>query len=371
MLRFVVVSKDGSGARTGRVTVRGHSFETPVFVPVATQATVKALTQAELMCLGADILLGNAYHLYLRPGVSLVQRAGGLAAFMSWPRATLTDSGGYQVFSLAPLIEVSDDGVSFRSHIDGSEHLLTPESAIEIQHSLGADIIMAFDQPVGYPADPKRAEEATVRSDRWAERCLKAHQVRSSDQALFGIVQGGFESDLRRQSARRLTEMAFDGYAIGGLSVGEPKDMTFELLSYTAGLLPEDRPRYLMGVGTPADIVRAVLSGADMFDCVLPTRLGRNGTAYTKTGKINLKNARYQDDLGPLDPECDCEVCTAYTRAYLRHLYKSGEIQAARSVTYHNMYLYLRLMEEIRAAIRANQYQQFANDLLRRRSEND
>ena len=303
--------------------VRGRTFETPVFMPVATQGSVKALTQAEVAGLGARIVLGNAYHLYLRPGLELLQRVGGLAAFMNWPGATLTDSGGYQVFSLAPLLNVSEDGVSFRSHIDGSEHLLTPESAIEIQHAIGADIMMAFDQPVGYPATREQTQEATERSDRWAERCIAAHQG-GSEQALFGIVQGGFESDLRAASAARLRALPFAGYAIGGLSVGEPKEVTFTLLAEIVPQLPVEKPRYLMGVGTPSDIVRGVLCGVDMFDCVLPTWVGRNGTAYTQTGKVNLKNARYGDDLGPLDPECECEVCRTHTRAYLRHLYKAG-----------------------------------------------
>lgn len=379
MLDFAIEKSD-AGARAGRITVRGHSLPTPVFLPVATQAAVKALTQEELRHLGAQIILGNAYHLYLRPGVELIHRAGGLAAFMRWPAATLTDSGGYQVFSLASLIEVAEEGVTFRSHIDGAEHLLTPESVIEIQHALGADLIMAFDQPVGYPADRARAAEATARSGRWAERCLAAHARRGggklvsdggpTGQALFGIVQGGFEPDLREESARRLTRLPFDGYAIGGLSVGEPKELTFSLLAHTAPLLPAERPRYLMGVGTPADMVRAVGLGADMFDCVLPTRLGRNGTAYTKAGKVNLKNARYQEDLGPLDPECACQVCRTYSRGYLRHLYKSGEILAARCLSYHNLHLYLRLMEEIREAICAGRYQQFAEEFLRTRNEN-
>ena len=314
-------------------------------------------------------MLGNAYHLYLRPGLELIRKAGGLAGFMGWVGATLTDSGGYQVFSLAPLMEVSEDGVSFRSHIDGSEHFLTPESAIEIQHALEADIIMAFDQPVGYPAGRAEAEEATGRSDRWAARCIEAHEGRS-DQALFGIVQGGFERDLRSESAGRVTGLPFEGYAIGGLSVGEPKEDTFGLLGHTAPLLPAERPRYLMGLGKPSDIVRAVLYGMDMFDCVLPTRLGRNGTAYTKTGKINLKNARFEDDLGPLDRSCGCGVCERYTRAYLRHLYKSGELLAARCLSYHNLYLYLRLMEEIRESIRGQRYREFADEFLSRRSDN-
>ncbi len=335
---------------------------------MATQAAVKALTHEEVARLGTQIILGNAYHLYLRPGVEVIRRAGGLARFMRWSGATLTDSGGYQIFSLAPLIEVTDEGVSFRSHIDGSEHLLTPEGATRIQHAIGADIIMAFDQPIGYPADLEQTREATARSDAWAERCLEAH-TGASDQALFGIVQGGFDLSLRSESARRLTALPFDGYAIGGLSVGEPKEETFHLLSQTSPLLPEGRPRYLMGLGKPEDMVRAVLAGSDMFDCVLPTRLGRNGSAYTWVGKINLKNARYEDDLGPLDPDCSCEVCSCYSRAYLRHLYKSGEILAARCLSYHNLNLYLRLMETIRQAIRENRCREFAEEFLEQRSE--
>lgn len=367
MLQFTIEYRDSTGARAGTAHIRGHSFDTPAFMPVATQASVKAVTQTELRALGAEIVLGNAYHLYLRPGVDLVAEAGGLAAFMRWPGATLTDSGGYQVFSLAPLIEVTEVGVSFRSHIDGSEHLLTPEAAIQIQHAIGADIIMAFDQPVGYPASGEAAEAATRRSDAWAARCVEAHRGKS-EQALFGIVQGGFRAELREESARSITALPFDGYAIGGLSVGEPKETTFHILEHTSPLLPADRVRYLMGLGKPEDIVRAVRAGVDMFDCVLPTRLGRNGTAYTAEGKVNLKNSQYQRDLRPLDPECHCEVCAMYTRAYLRHLYKSGEILAARCLSYHNLHLYLRLMEKIREAIRARRYDEFAEAFLARRS---
>ncbi len=359
MLQFTLHNTDPTGARAGRLQIRGHTLDTPAFLPVATQGSVKALCQRELAALGAQMLLGNAYHLYLRPGLELIQRAGGLAPFMGWRGATLTDSGGYQVFSLAPLLEVSEEGVAFRSHVDGAEHFLTPEAAIEIQHALDAEIIMAFDQPVGYPADRARAAEATARSDRWAARCIEAHRGRST-QALFGIVQGGFELDLRGDSARRLTALPFDGWAVGGLSVGEPKDLTFRLAAHTAALLPADRPRYLMGVGTPQDIVQGVMCGYDLFDCVLPTRLGRNGTAYTSRGKINLRNARYRDDFGPLDPECQCEVCATYTRAYLRHLHQAGEILAARCLSYHNTHLYLRLMEQIRGAVAAGDYAEFA-----------
>jgi queuine tRNA-ribosyltransferase len=339
-------------------------------MPVATQAAVKALTPDVVAGLGAQIVLGNAYHLYLRPGVQLIRRAGGLARFMSWGGATLTDSGGYQIFSLAPLIEVSDGGVTFRSHLDGAEHFLTPESAIAIQHAIGADIIMAFDQPVGYPAERAAAREATERSDAWAARCAREHETSESGQALFGIVQGGFDAELRAQSAARLTALPFDGYALGGLSVGEPKEETFGLLVDTVPRLPAARPRYLMGLGKPSDIVRAVASGIDMFDCVLPTRLGRNGTAYTWKGKINLKNAQYAGDFGPLDPDCECRVCIEYSRAYLRHVYKAGEILAAYCLSYHNLHLYLRLMERIREAIRRKEYERFAEDFLSQRSSN-
>jgi queuine tRNA-ribosyltransferase len=387
VLQFTAETTDPTGARVGRVTIRGQTFETPAFMPVATQGAVKALTQQEVRQLGGQIVLANAYHLYLRPGTSLIKQVGGLGRFMNWPGATLTDSGGYQVFSLArraggtpalpgALIEVGDDGVSFRSHIDGSEHFLTPEAAIDIQHDLGADIIMAFDQPVGYPADIAAAKEATERSDAWARRCLEAHmQSRSrgveesrvgpqvadpSRQALFAIVQGGFDLNLRRESAGRLTALPFDGFAIGGLSVGEPRERTFALLAATAPLLPQHKPRYLMGVGKRWEIVRAVAAGVDMFDCVLPTRVGRNGAAYTSQGRVNLKNAQYEHDLRPLDPNCPCQVCAHYTRAYLRHLYKAGEILAARCLSYHNLHLYLRLMEDIRQAIRERRYPAFA-----------
>jgi queuine tRNA-ribosyltransferase len=288
---------------------------------------------------------------------------------MNWPGATLTDSGGYQIFSLAPLIEITDDGVTFRSHIDGSEHYLTPEAAVEIQHAIGADIIMAFDQPVGYPSTHPQAEETTARSDAWAQRCLTAHRAAQSSQALFGIVQGGFYPDLRATSAARLKELGFDGYAVGGLSVGEPKEEMFELLAGVLPHLPTDRPRYLMGVGKPSDLVRAVELGVDMFDCVLPTRVGRNGTAYTWQGKVNLKNSQYEDDLTPLDPQCDCEVCHTHTRAYLRHLYKAGEILAARCLSYHNVYFYLRLMERIRRTIQEHRYHDFMADFLKDRAD--
>ncbi|MBN1460197.1 MAG: tRNA guanosine(34) transglycosylase Tgt [Armatimonadetes bacterium] len=370
VLEFTIYNSDPTGARRGRVTLRGQAFDTPAFMPVATQAAVKALTPDTVKDMGAQIVLGNAYHLYLRPGLEVIRRAGGLASFMRWNGATLTDSGGYQIFSLAPLIEVSDEGVSFRSHLDGAEHFLTPEAAIAIQHTIGADIIMAFDQPVAYPAEPEQAREATERSDEWAARCVQEHEQGESDQALFGIVQGGFDVKLREQSAERITALPFDGYAVGGLSVGEPKEKTFGLLGEVTPRLPQERPRYLMGLGKPSDIVRAVGAGVDMFDCVLPTRLGRNGTAYTWRGKINLKNAQYEHDFGPLDPDCDCRVCKEYSRAYLRHVYKAGEIIAAWCLSYHNLYLYLRLMEKIREAVRRQQYEDFADEFLSQRSPN-
>jgi queuine tRNA-ribosyltransferase len=360
---FQLLARDECGARRGTLFTRAGEVQTPAFMPVATQGTVKAITQEELLDLGVKLLLCNAYHLYLRPGVEVVANAGGLHRFMNWPHAILTDSGGYQVFSLESLVEISDDGVTFRSHIDGSEHFLTPESAIEMQQALGTDILMSFDQPVPHPADFATTEDATNRSDGWAVRGLGALD-RSTGQRLYGIVQGGFFPELRRRSAERIVDLGFDGYALGGLSVGEPKEVTLDLVGSTVPLLPEDQPRYLMGMGHPADIVEGVRRGVDMFDCVLPTRVGRNGSAYTRRGKINLRNAQYEQDFSPLDPECDCPVCQKYTRAYLKHLHRAGEILSARLVSYHNLYLYIRLMADIRAAIEAGRYTEFADDYL-------
>ena len=367
---------DAQTAADGSATAEGGCATcevlTPAFMPVGTQGTVKAITPRELLELDAQIVLCNAYHLYLRPGVEVVAEAGGLHAFMNWHRPLLTDSGGYQIFSLESLRRVTDDGVTFRSHLDGSEHLFTPERAIEVQQALGADIIMAFDEPVAYPADRATTEQATERSDAWARRCLSAFRrdagvasdalecgQTASGQALFGIIQGGMHPDLRRRSAERIAALDFDGFAVGGLSVGEPKELTFEMLQHSLAPTPDEAPRYLMGVGTPPDMLRAIAAGVDLFDCVLPTRLGRNGAAFTSRGRLNLKNAQYERDWSPLDPDCDCATCREHSRAYIRHLYKAGEILAARLVTYHNLHFYFGLMRGAREAIARGRFAHF------------
>jgi len=346
-------------ARRGRLVTRSGEVDTPTFMPVGTQATIKALTRWQLAELDPGLLLCNAYHLYLRPGVEVVERAGGLHAFMNWPRPLLTDSGGYQVFSLESLRIVSEEGVIFRSHLDGSEHEFTPERVVDLQQRLGADLIMPFDQPVPFPVSEQEAREATERSDRWAERSRRAFRP-DTGQALFGIVQGSTYPHLRRESAGRLAGMGFAGFAIGGLSVGEPKEVTWEVLDATLGALPPDMVRYLMGVGTPADLVAAIAAGVDMFDCVLPTRMGRNGCAFTHQGRVNIKNAGYTCDYGPLDPDCGCKVCREHSRAYLRHLHKAGEILGAVLLSYHNLYLFLDLMREARQAIADGEFPRFA-----------
>jgi queuine tRNA-ribosyltransferase len=347
---FKVVAKDkNTKARVGELHLAHGTVTTPVFMPIATQGTVKMMTCEDLEALGATIILANAYHLHLRPGEKLIEQLGGLHKFMGWQRPILTDSGGFQVLSLSTLREVNDEGVKFRSHHDGTERFLTPEDSIRIQEALGSDIAMCFDDVVPYPCPYERAKTAMERSLVWAERCKKVH--RRDDQLLFAITHGSVYEDLRRESALRLVEMDFPGYAIGGLSVGEPKETMFELVEISTELLPEDKPRYLMGVGTPEDIVRAVALGVDMFDCVLPTRLGRTGTAFTSVGKVNLRHAKYADDPSPLDPNCDCLTCRRYSRAYLRHLFKAGEATGPRLVTWHNLHFYLRLMERIREAI--------------------
>jgi queuine tRNA-ribosyltransferase len=347
---FKVVAKDkNTKARVGELNLAHGTVTTPVFMPIATQGTVKMMTCEDLEALGATIILANAYHLHLRPGEKLIEQLGGLHKFMGWQRPILTDSGGFQVLSLSTLREVNDEGVKFRSHHDGTERFLTPEDSIRIQEALGSDIAMCFDDVVPYPCPYERAKTAMERSLVWAERCKKVH--RRDDQLLFAITHGSVYEDLRRESALRLVEMDFPGYAIGGLSVGEPKETMFELVEISTELLPEDKPRYLMGVGTPEDIVRAVALGVDMFDCVLPTRLGRTGTAFTSVGKVNLRHAKYADDPSPLDPNCDCLTCRRYSRAYLRHLFKAGEATGPRLVTWHNLHFYLRLMERIREAI--------------------
>ena len=350
-----------TAARLGTLRTPHAVIETPVFMPVGTQATVKAMSQEELRDLGFQIILGNTYHLYLRPGHEPIRRAGGLHKFMSWDRALLTDSGGYQVFSLRDLRHVGDDGVIFKSYLDGSEHEFTPERVLEIEGALGADIAMAFDECPPYPCTHEHAREAAQRTHDWAVRCKASA---NEGQALFGIVQGGVYRDLREWSAEFIASLGFPGNAIGGVSVGEPKAMMREVVEWTGPFLPAEKPRYLMGVGTPVDIIDFVMLGMDMFDCVLPTRLGRNGSMYTSFGRINIKNAKYTEDHSPLDPECDCWACRNYSRAYIRHLYKSDEILASRLATYHNLYFYQRVMKGIRAAIASDSLVSFRRDFL-------
>ncbi|SKC70177.1 tRNA guanosine(34) transglycosylase Tgt [Maledivibacter halophilus] len=340
-----------SGARLGKLHTPHGVIETPIFMPVGTQATVKSMTPEELKEIESQIILSNTYHLYLRPGHKLVEKAGGLHKFMNWDRPILTDSGGFQVFSLGDLRKISEKGVEFRSHIDGSKHFISPEKAIEIQNSLGSDIMMCFDECAPYPSDREYVKNSLERTTRWAKRCKEAHK-KTDTQALFGIIQGGMYKELREQSVKEITEIDFPGYSIGGLSVGEPKPLMYEILEYTTPLMPKDKPRYLMGVGSPDCLIEGAIRGVDMFDCVLPTRIARNGTAMTSQGRITIKQARYFDDFTPLDPECDCYTCKNYTKAYLRHLFKANEILSARLFSYHNLYFLLKLMKNIREAIR-------------------
>lgn len=350
-----------TGARLGRLHTPHGVIETPIFMPVGTQATVKAMTPEELKEIGAQIILSNTYHLYMRPGHDLIERAGGLHKFMNWDKPILTDSGGFQVFSLGPLRKIKEEGVEFRSHLDGSKHFLSPEKATEIQNALGSDIIMAFDECAPYPADRQYVKNSLERTTRWLERCKAAHKY-PEKQALFGIVQGGMYKELREQSAKEITAIDLPGYAIGGLSVGEPKDMMYEVLDYTVPLLPENKPRYLMGVGSPDDLLEGVLRGIDMFDCVLPTRIARNGTAMTSQGKVVVRNASYAEDFTSLDPECDCYTCKNYTKAYLRHLIKCNEILGARLLTIHNLHFLLKMMENVREAIKEDRLLDYKKD---------
>ncbi|HEY8418562.1 MAG TPA: tRNA guanosine(34) transglycosylase Tgt [Limnochordales bacterium] len=352
-----------TAARTGRLSTPHGELETPVFMPVGTQATVKTMTPHEVEGIGFRIILANTYHLYLRPGAELVREAGGLHRFMAWPHAILTDSGGFQVFSLARLRRIEEEGVTFQSHLDGSRHFISPEKSIEIQEALGADIIMAFDECAPYPCDYEYARRSMELTHRWAARCQKAHRRR--DQALFGIVQGSVYEDLRAASARTLADMDFPGYGIGGLSVGEPKETMLAMLDVVNGILPVEKPRYLMGVGAPEDLVEGVARGVDMFDCVLPTRIGRHGTVFTRTGTLIVRDARYARDFGPLDPDCGCYVCRHYTRAYIRHLFKAGEVLGMRLATWHNLAFLHRLMAEMRAAIREGRFAQFRDEFRR------
>jgi queuine tRNA-ribosyltransferase len=351
--RFEVLKTDPSGARLGRLETPHGVIETPVFMPVGTAATVKGVPQQTLEALGVRILLANTYHLYLRPGHERVKRLGGLHRFMSWPGAILTDSGGFQVFSMAGLREVSDEGVRFRSHLDGSEHFFSPEHAVEVQAALGSDIAMVLDECIEFPAGHERARQAMRRTHEWAVRSRRAFaELGDRERQLqFAIVQGGVHPDLRRESADVLVGMDFPGYAIGGLAVGEPHTLTLEMAAEVTARLPAEKPRYLMGVGKPEDLIDYVMAGIDMMDCVMPTRNARNGCLFTHQGRLLIKNAKYAEDERPIDSECECPVCARYTRAYLRHLYMANEILASVLNTIHNVYFYLDRMGEIREAI--------------------
>jgi queuine tRNA-ribosyltransferase len=379
-LKFSVIAKDEStSARAGILRTAHGDVETPIFMPVGTAGAVKAMTQSQLEEVGAQIILGNNYHLCMRPGHERVRELGGLHSFMSWPHPILTDSGGFQVMSLKGLGKVTEDGVWFSSHLDGSRHFFSPESVMESELSLGADIIMPLDECVDYPASHETLKRSVRLTDRWAERSKKffAENVAKFQAApgsdpekaelgpsLFGIVQGGTDPALRQESAMEICEIGFDGYAIGGLSVGEPKDDLYGVTERVARMLPEDQPRYLMGVGTPEDLVRCVALGVDMFDCVMPTRNARNGSVFTSEGKLVIKSAKYSSDMGPLDPECNCQVCRRYSRAYIRHLFAVGEIAASMLATYHNLWFYLDMMKRVRQSIRFGGFGKFLAGVL-------
>ncbi len=350
-----------TGARRGVIHTPHGDIQTPVFMPVGTQAAVKAMRPEQVRELGAEIILSNTYHLYLRPGHELIREAGGLHRFMNWNRAILTDSGGFQVFSLGQLRKITEEGVRFQSHIDGSRHILTPEKAVEIQNALGSDIMMAFDECAPYPADREYIRNSMERTLRWLERCKLAHRNRER-QSLFAIMQGGMYRDLRRECAERMVEMDFPGYAIGGLSVGEPKEQMLEILDDCVDYLPQDRPRYLMGVGTPDYLFEAVERGIDMCDCVEPTRIARHGLATTSRGRINIKNARFERDFGPLDPECDCYTCRNYSRAYIRHVFKAGEMMSAMLLSNHNLHFLINMMAGMRKAIEEDRFTEFKKE---------
>ncbi len=363
MLQYELIHKNKDcSARLGQLNLVHGVIDTPIFMPVGTQATVKTLTSEDLYEIGADIILSNTYHLYLRPGAELIEKAGGLHGFMNWKRGILTDSGGFQVFSLSKLRQITDEGVYFNSHIDGSRHFLTPEKVMEIEQKLGADIAMCFDECAPYPCSYEEAEKAVERTTLWAQRCKDTHN--RTDQALFGIVQGNIFPDLREKSARDLTALDFHGYGIGGLSVGEPKTDMYSMLDLMDKILPWEKPRYLMGVGAPEDLLEGVRRGVDMFDCVLPTRLARHGSAYTHEGRITVRNASYAEDFKPLDSTCDCWVCRNYSRAYIRHLIKAGEILAHRLLSYHNVYFLAKMMEKMRIAIKEDRFLEYYHEFL-------
>ena len=353
-----------TGARRGRLHTPHGVIETPIFMPVGTQASVKTMSPDELKECGAQIILSNTYHLHLRPGEELVQKAGGLHKFMNWDRPILTDSGGFQVFSLADLRKLNDEGVEFRSHLDGSKQFISPEKSIAIQEALGSDIAMQFDECSPYPCDYDRAKNAMYRTLRWLDRCMKAKK--REDQALFGIVQGAFYSDLRIECAKEMAKLDLPGFGIGGLSVGEPKEIMYDMLDQMMPYMPQNKPRYLMGVGSPDCLIEGVLRGVDMFDCVLATRVARNGTVFTHDGRLVVRNAKYAEDFTPLDPDCDCYACRNFTRGYIRHLFKAGEILALRLNSIHNIRFLTRLMEDMRAAIEQDLFADWCEEFFAR-----
>lgn len=362
---FEIIHQDArSAARVGVITTAHGTVITPAFMPVGTQGTVKSLSSEDLEAVGASIILCNTYHLYLRPGHQLIDRLGGLHQFMNWNRPLLTDSGGFQIYSLGALRRIREEGVSFQSHLDGSAHLLTPEAAVEIQEALGADIIMCLDECVPYPASRDYSRQSLSLTTRWAERCRRAHTRK--DQALFGIVQGGMFPDLRAQSAREITSLDFEGYALGGLSVGETKEQMYDMVDHTLPFLPREKPRYLMGIGTPQDLLENVKRGIDLFDCVMPTRHARNGMLFTSFGSLVIKNAQYADDPRPVDPQCGCYTCRNYSRAYLRHLFMAKEILSSRLNTIHNLFYYLTLMRNLREAIETGTLEEFSAEFYTR-----
>ena len=361
MFKFKLIKESAnSAARLGRITTSYGDIETPIFMPVGTQATVKAMSPRELKEIESQIILANTYHLYLRPGDELIKEAGGLHKFMSWDRPILTDSGGFQVFSLSDLREIKEEGVYFSSHLDGSKHFISPEKSMQIQKNLGSDIVMAFDECPPYPAERDYVKKSLERTIRWAERCKK--EMESSNQALFGIIQGGVYPELRKRSVEEMKKFDFPGYSIGGLSVGEPKEEMYKMLEYTTPIMPRNKPRYLMGVGTPEDLVEGIYHGIDMFDCVMPTRIARHGQVFTSKGRMTVRNAQYKDDFTPLDEDCSCHVCQNYSRGYIRHLIKRNEILGVRLTTYHNLYFMLNLAEKIRESLRNDNFIEFREE---------
>lgn len=363
--KFDLLKKDSSSqARLGKITTKRGVINTPVFMPVGTAATVKAMTPEELDSIGAEIILGNTYHLLLRPGHDLIKEAGGLHKFMNWSKPILTDSGGFQVFSLGESVKIKEEGVTFRSHIDGTEYFLSPEKSVEVQMALDSDIIMVLDECPPHDATPEYIKDSMGLTHRWAKRSKVGFEKspQAKEKALFGIVQGGMDLELRAQSVEALTEIGFHGYALGGLSVGEPTEVMYEVTKNIAPLMDENKPRYLMGVGTPENLVESVSMGIDMFDCVMPTRNARNGLLFTSNGKIAIKNAKYERDFTPLDENCDCYTCTNYTKAYLRHLYMSKEILSSRLNTMHNLYYYSSLMNSMREAIKSDSFEDFKKE---------